>query len=770
MKRLTTKAHAWSWAVALLGCTVAVMLGLGTLLSAPVASAGPPPMDPRRMSGIPRPDAQIPGATVTVRVLRGSFDKPALEHPVELQLTNASGTKTETVSVKTLNQGRATFSELTSWVGGRAIAKVELDGETLRSAPIDIKGDIGTAVMLVSGGQPERRSPSAGGTPLPGIAFEFDKVDPGQLMVGAFDLEAKRAVEGIEITLRLRSAEGEEQTRVKSTDREGKVVFDGLDALAPGTKLVAEGKLGPDDPMRRSETFEPMPGKGMAVVLAKGKLPAAAAAPAPADPHTQAQQRRRVPGPQVVPSLAQGTVRVRIIDGADRPVAEQDVVVVMRDASQTETTFAATTDSTGVAMVDDVAVRSDAFYFVRATYDQGPYRSGFFQMDKQGGIAVSLRVFETTSSHEAVQSALQFEVRGSENDMAQVYRIYEVVVRGDKAFWVPGGMQIHAPADAKSVTVLRPAEPWLDHEGKAPFATLSRPIPPGEPVHLSLAWVAEHSGAVAIDWTPPFELLQAGVIVNTAYSLVAEGARKSDRDAPDPQVQLWELDTQRVPIQFVMEGLPIRDPTFRYVGIAFGSFLGLIALFAVLLTPRRNAKARLLTRRDELLTLLKREKGPGIRRDRIVGALDRSYRQLDALSALEEASAAPKEVPKSVVFVAGFLALGAVALVILEITLMGSSSVAQQVVARPTALIVLNWVGAALLAGASFTLLRLDARVLVIMVVYGLVVLVGAGGFAASVGPDVAALDTVSKIAPGVGLYFVVLRYVFDLHSKGLLR
>jgi len=611
------------------------------------ASAGSPPMDPRQMSGMPRRDAQIPGGTITVRVLRGAFDKPALEHPVELKVTDVKGTTSKTFTLDTANQGRATFSDLKPFIGGRAVAKVELDGETLTSAPIDIAGDIGTAVMLVSRGDaaaaaPPTRPKATSATPLPGAVFAFDKVGAGELMVGAFDLAAKRALPGATIVLRIQPPTGEATTQSKVTDGAGKVVFDGLGALPKGTKLVAESQFSEAEPVRHSETFEVIEGKGMAVVLARGTVGPPAPAP---DPHTAAQaQRQRVPGPRMTTSLPQGTVRVRVIDGADRPVADQEVVVVMIDASQTEVPFVGVTDRTGVALVSDVSVRSDAFYSVRVRYDEGPYRSGFFQMDKEGGIAVDLRVFATTSDPDAVQSALQYEIRESENDHAQIYRIYEIVVRGDKAYWQPGGFRMDAAEDAKSVTVLRPAEPWLNHDEGAPFATLSRPIPPGEPVHLSMAWVEEHSGEVEVEWTPPFALMQAGVIVKKGFTLEAVGASESDRKPPDTEVALWDLPANSGPIVFTMSGLPIRDPTFRYLGIGLGIGLGLLAGIALLRTPRRSAVQRLTARRDELLGLLRTEAsaGPGVRRDRIVAALDRVYRQIDALQGTRDAKGGAK--------------------------------------------------------------------------------------------------------------------------------
>jgi len=620
----------------LLGLMVAATAGL----MSPSAKAGPPPIDPRRMSGIPRADDKIPGATVTVRVLRGSFSKPALDHPVTLDVTSADGGKKETLSVNTKNQGRATFSDLGPYVGGRAVAKVELDGENLQSAAIDIRGDIGTAVMLVSSAGPAGdpgTAPRRPSQPMPGQVFEFDKVAVGELMVGAFDLEARKPFVGLEIKLEVLAPDGTKTTQTKTSDTDGKVIFDGMDALPEGTKLTAEAKLGAEGPLQRSQTFEPLPGKGMGVVLAKGRMPTA--------PTAQPQRRRRLPGPRMVPSMQQGTVRVRVVDGNERGVPNQPVTVVMRDASQTETTFDGTTDATGVAMIADVTVRSDSFYNVRVPYDQGPYRSGFFQMDKSGGIAVDVRVFETTADPGALQARLQYEIHGAENDEAIVYRIYEVIVGGDKAFWPPGGMELHASEDAKGLTVLDPSKRWLDHEGAAPFATLSRPIPPGEPAHLSIAWMQEHDGELEMSWQPPFKVINAAVIIDDEQELSANGKKLAEKQPPNGEAQLWELPaTGTALVEFSVDELPIRNPVFRYIAIVFGIGLALVAGAAIVLTPRRTAKERLLARRNELLALL--DGAPsGSRRSRVVAALDRVYRQLDALDGTR--ASAPKQSTKS---------------------------------------------------------------------------------------------------------------------------
>jgi hypothetical protein len=153
------------------------------LVGSAVAAPGMP--DPREMSGIPRPDPQIPAGEITVRALLGGFDEPALGAMVELELRSADGRSSEVRSAEAGNQGRAHFRELGAFTGGQAVARVTLDGQTVRSQQIDVRDDTGTAVMLVKGAK--KRS-AAQELSLPGIVFSFDKAVPGTLMVGVFDL------------------------------------------------------------------------------------------------------------------------------------------------------------------------------------------------------------------------------------------------------------------------------------------------------------------------------------------------------------------------------------------------------------------------------------------------------------------------------------------------------------------------------------------------------------------------------------------------------
>jgi hypothetical protein len=81
------------------------------LLTAATAHAQQMP-DPRQMSGTPRPDAQVPLATTTVRVIHGELARNVEPgQPVHLVALHADGTATRTTAL-TDKEGRATFDKL----------------------------------------------------------------------------------------------------------------------------------------------------------------------------------------------------------------------------------------------------------------------------------------------------------------------------------------------------------------------------------------------------------------------------------------------------------------------------------------------------------------------------------------------------------------------------------------------------------------------------------------------------------------------------------
>lgn len=296
-----------------------VGLGLGTVgLLATSASAGPPPVDPKAMSGLPRADPAVAPGTITVRVLDGGFSAPAVDAEVSLEVTGADGAK-QTLTAKTNAEGRATIEGLT--IGSTAVAKVVRNGEPLTSQPMEVLAAAGTRVMLVAGagsgassgagaaaGAPRHGEPGGPEVPAPGTAFVLEGTPPGELVVGTFDLDARKPIGAVEVTLTIETPSGEVTTRKATSDERGKVAFDKL--LPPetpaGAKLEVSATLGAGGPQKRSSQFSMDPAVGMAVVLAKGEFQAPSAAPQAGPP--------QVEGPRVDVSLPQGAVRVQLLD------------------------------------------------------------------------------------------------------------------------------------------------------------------------------------------------------------------------------------------------------------------------------------------------------------------------------------------------------------------------------------------------------------------------------------------------------------------------
>ncbi len=109
---------------------------------APFASQGAPMPDPKQISGVPLPVADVPVGTVTVRVIRGQLANILPDQTVEL--TGAGAPKTATTD----QAGRATFSDLPP--GSRVKASVSVGGERIESQEFAVPAAGGTRLLLVA--------------------------------------------------------------------------------------------------------------------------------------------------------------------------------------------------------------------------------------------------------------------------------------------------------------------------------------------------------------------------------------------------------------------------------------------------------------------------------------------------------------------------------------------------------------------------------------------------------------------------------------------
>jgi len=96
--------------------------------------------NPKEISGVPLPAADVPAGSVSVRVVRGAFTNNVTDHPVEITVDGKKQTK------NTDAQGRVLVSGLKP--GTKVRAATVVDGERIESQEITIAGQ-GFRVVLV---------------------------------------------------------------------------------------------------------------------------------------------------------------------------------------------------------------------------------------------------------------------------------------------------------------------------------------------------------------------------------------------------------------------------------------------------------------------------------------------------------------------------------------------------------------------------------------------------------------------------------------------
>ncbi len=112
------------------------------VLAFPIALSAQQMPDPKQISGLPLPVADVPAGTVTVRVIRGQLTNVLPGQTVEL--TGAGQPKTATTD----DAGRAQFSGLTP--GTRIKASVVVNGERIESREFELPAATGVRLLLVA--------------------------------------------------------------------------------------------------------------------------------------------------------------------------------------------------------------------------------------------------------------------------------------------------------------------------------------------------------------------------------------------------------------------------------------------------------------------------------------------------------------------------------------------------------------------------------------------------------------------------------------------
>jgi hypothetical protein len=211
-----------------------------------VVRAQPAMPDPAMMSGIPRPDPNVPAGTITVRLIRGGFQNPLTGVEAELGTLGQAGQRR---TARTDAAGRATFAGLPR---GTYEARAVVDGEARASQPIELPESPGVAVLLVFDKSVAEQQKELG-TP-DGKARVSLELPPGELVVRVVD-EGTKPLQGLQVSLHHadRDTEKVETLKEQKTDEQGTVRFAGL-ATGPGdgylASVVREGARMISQPLR----------------------------------------------------------------------------------------------------------------------------------------------------------------------------------------------------------------------------------------------------------------------------------------------------------------------------------------------------------------------------------------------------------------------------------------------------------------------------------------------------------------------------------------
>ncbi len=205
---------------------------------------GPMMIDPSRMSGIPRPDPNIPVGTITVRVIRGDLTHNMVG--VDVTLTDGEGHR---LSAKTEGEtARATFSGLT---GGPYIAHAkDAEGVELTSQSIELQPNAGIATMLVF--------PAGGPGAADSVARPDKSVAPNTIVVKAVDGEGK-GISALDVVVgHMRSGETQVRELRAKTDKNGEAKIEGVDAKPTSgylAEVLKDGARFSSKPFRISENM-----------------------------------------------------------------------------------------------------------------------------------------------------------------------------------------------------------------------------------------------------------------------------------------------------------------------------------------------------------------------------------------------------------------------------------------------------------------------------------------------------------------------------------
>lgn len=656
-------------------------LSLSLFVSASAYAQRPGMPDPRRMSGISRVDGGLEAGAISVRALLGSFAEPAVDHEIRLELFSQAKKSLGSESSKSDGAGRVTFRQLRQRYPelAYAVASVTLDGVEEQTRPIVLSPQAGSRVLLVKGagamqaggqGMPPagmgRPALGAGSGPAHGAGGHgasgpgglnapalcrpnpMENQPPGTLVVGVIKFDAQGRLQGRaqqDVQLQVFVPGKPERIMHAVSDTNGRATFRDLigEDYPEGTQFIVSSAASQNTPS-----------------------PTAAAPSARVDTSVPVRSVRiRVFKPQATAlvserftwsSQAKVVLLTRSCARAGKAAVTGKSVSLFRHSmsgGQSESKHALSAQGeVEVALSDH---QDGDFYSVELVSQGAPFRSGFFQPPPHAGVLAELPIYEVSSDPSLLRSAVQFEFYSREDNMAQVNRFFQVFMPGNKAFWRPD-FKIEGPEDTRWFKVVPAAESHLKHDEGAPFATLQRPVLPGQPVDLSVAYGVPHSGSLDLAWTAPFPLERAlGVtsdelkIDSGAQAPSQQSQHQGSKNAAMAELNVGtpgprgcqdsgascEIGSKSATIKISVSGFAYERPWLTWAGGSLGGLALLGMGLGWWLGRREDPQVALMAQRDELWARLQRAESRGDEGEvkAVTAQLNALYHRMQALTA-----------------------------------------------------------------------------------------------------------------------------------------
>jgi hypothetical protein len=214
-------------------------------------------------------------------------------------------------------------------------------------------------------------------------------------------------------------------------------------------------------------------------------------APVGDDPHAHAEgapplARRPLASAEPSSSVPAGSVRVRVVDEAERPVAGADLQLGIMAQEKGRTSLAAKSGGDGSHLFDSLATGDKQAYRVNVLYQGAKYSSTPFRLPTDRGYDVTIRRLDVThDNHDVVLyvGATSIELKDERLKIVQQARLVNI---GTKTFVFPAaGELVKLPSEAVAFQTEEVMTDQHVKEDKGKGARITGSIPPGE---VTLTW------------------------------------------------------------------------------------------------------------------------------------------------------------------------------------------------------------------------------------------------------------------------------------------